>query len=76
VFCFVLGTPDELAGQVRKELDILNQMDTRIMKKLDTEERGLSEDVACTCPVPSTVFSQVLSKALREGISVSIWFVS
>ncbi|PNF22695.1 hypothetical protein B7P43_G07122 [Cryptotermes secundus] len=63
------GTPDELAGQVQKELDVLKQMDVSIMKKLDTEEPGLSEDVACTCAVSSTVLSQVLSKALREGIS-------
>lgn len=76
VFCFVVGTPDELAGQVQKELDVLNQMDLSLMKKLDTQEPGLSEDVACTCAVSSTVLSQVLSKALREGISVSIWFVS
>jgi hypothetical protein len=76
VFCFVVGTPDELAGQVQKELDILNQMDMIIMKKLDTEESRLSEDVACTTAVSSTVLSQVLSKALREGISVNIWFVS
>jgi hypothetical protein len=76
VFCFVVGTPDELAGQVQKELDILNQMDISIMKKLDTEEPGLSEDVAYTCSVSSTVLSQVLSKVLREGINVSILFVS
>jgi hypothetical protein len=76
VFCFVVGTPDELAGQVQKELDILNQMDMSIMKKLATEQSGLSEDNACTSAVSSTVLSQVLSKALREGIGVSNWFVS
>jgi hypothetical protein len=70
VFCFVVGTPDELAGQVQKELDILNQMDMIIMKKLNTE------DVACASAVSSTVLSQVLSKACREGINVNIWFVS
>jgi hypothetical protein len=72
----VLGTPDELAGQVQKELDILNQMDLSIMKKLGAEDPRLPEDVACTSAVSSTILSQVLSKALREGISVSIWPVS
>lgn len=76
LFCFGIGTPDELAGQVQKELDILNQMDTSIMEQLSTDEPEMSEDIACTCVVPSPVLSQILNKALREGISVSIRSVS
>ena len=73
---FGIGTPDELAGQVQKELDILNQMDTSIMEQLSTNEPEMSEDVACTCVLPSPVLSQILNKALRDGISVSIRSVS
>jgi hypothetical protein len=71
ILCFVVGTPDELAGQVQKELDILNELDTIIMEKLDTRERWAS----CTCTVPSPNFSEILNKILREGISVSIQFI-
>jgi chromosome segregation ATPase len=63
------GTPDELAGQVQKELDILNQMDTSIMEQLSTNEAEMSEDVAFACVLPSPVLSQILNKALRDGIS-------
>ena len=71
-----IGTPDELAGQVQKELDILNQMDTSIMEQLSTNGPEMSEDIACTCVLPSPVLSQILNKALQDGISVSIQSVS
>ena len=76
LFYFGIGTPDELAGQVQKELDILNQMDTSIMEQLSTNEPEMSEDASCTCVLPSPVLSQILNKALRDGISVSIRSVS
>lgn len=76
LFYFALGTPDELAGQVQKELDILNQMDTSIMEQLSTNEPEMSEDIACTCVLPSPLVSQILNKALQDGISVSIQSVS
>jgi hypothetical protein len=72
LFYFGIGTPDELAGQVQKELDILNQMDTSIMEQLSTSEPEMSEGIACICVLPSPVLSQILSKALQDGISVSI----
>lgn len=76
LFYFGIGTPDELAGQVQKELDILNEMDTSIMEQLSTNEPEMSEDIACTCVLPSPVLSQILNKALQDGISVSIQSVS
>jgi hypothetical protein len=76
LFYFVIGTPDELAGQVQKELDILNQMDTSIMEQLSTNEPEMSEDIVCTCVLPSPLLSQILNKALQDGISVSIQSVS
>jgi hypothetical protein len=75
-FYFGIGTPDELAGQVQKELDILNQTDTSIMEQLSTNEPEISEEIACTCVLPSPVVSQILNKALRDGINVSIQSVS
>jgi hypothetical protein len=71
-FYFGIGTPDELAGQVQKELDILNQMDTCIMERLGTGAPEMSEDVACTCVLPSPALLQILNKALRDGVGVSI----
>jgi len=76
LFYFWIGTPDELAGQVQKELDILSQMDSSIMEQLSTNEPEMSEDIACTCVLPSPVLSQILNKALQDGISVSIQSVS
>jgi hypothetical protein len=76
LFCFWIGTPDELAGQVQKELDILNQMDTNIMEQLSTDEREISEDMGSSCVLPSPVLSQILNKALQEGVGVSIQSVS
>ena len=76
LFHFGIGTPDELAGQVQKELDILNQMDTSIMEQLSTNEPEMSEDIAYISVLPSPVLSQILNKALRDGISVSIQSVS
>lgn len=51
-------------------------MDTSIMEKLSTNEPEMSEDIACVCVLPSPVLSQILNKALRDGISVSIQSVS
>ncbi|XP_069680061.1 A-kinase anchor protein 9-like isoform X4 [Periplaneta americana] len=61
------GTPDELAGQVKKELDMLTQMDIHIMEQM-IPEGGVSDDGICTCTLPSPGFSQILNKILRDGI--------
>ncbi|XP_069677410.1 putative leucine-rich repeat-containing protein DDB_G0290503 isoform X2 [Periplaneta americana] len=61
------GTPDELAGQVKKELDMLTQMDTHITKEL-IPEGSVSDDGICTCTLPSPGLSQILNKILRDGI--------
>jgi hypothetical protein len=76
LFYFAIGTPDELAGQVQKELDILNQMDSSIMEQLSTNEPEMPQEVACTCVLPSPLLSQILNKALQGGINVSIQSVS